>query len=147
MATSYGKNINVQIYGGSHDPEIGVIATGLPRGFTFDFDELYAFMKRRAPGQNTLSTPRKEADLPEFLSGVDGTTLNGQTLHAVIKSQNQRSSDYSNLSFVPRPSHADFAARMKYGEQVDLRTFLRQTDRSALHRRRHLSAISQDARH
>ena len=121
MATSYGKNINIEIYGGSHDPVIGVIATGLPKGFSFDREELAAFLRRRAPGQNSLSTPRKEADIPEFLSGVDGSTLNGETLHAIIKSQNQRSSDYSNLSFVPRPSHADFAARMKYGEQVDLR--------------------------
>lgn len=121
MATTYGKNINIQIYGASHDPEIGVIATGMPQGFSFDFEELCAFLKRRAPGQNALSTPRKEADLPEFLSGVDGTTLNGDTLHAIIRSQNQRSSDYSNLSFIPRPSHADFAARKKYGEQVDLR--------------------------
>lgn len=121
MATNYGKNINIQIYGGSHDPQIGVIATGLPENFTFDFDELCAFMRRRAPGQNNLSTPRKEADIPEFLSGVDEYTLNGKTLHAIIKSSNQRSSDYSNLSFIPRPSHADFAARMKYGKEVDLR--------------------------
>ena len=122
MSTNYGKTINISIYGGSHDPEIGIVATGLPRGFTFDPEELAAFMKRRAPGQNTLSTPRKEADKPEFLSGVDnGCTLNGETLHAVIRNTNQRSSDYSNLSFVPRPSHADFAARMKYGEAVDLR--------------------------
>lgn len=121
MATSYGKNIHISVYGGSHDPEIGIYASGLPAGFTFDMEELSAFLKRRAPGQNALSTPRKEADTPEFLSGVDGTTLNGQELHAIIRSTNQRSSDYSNLSFVPRPSHADFAARMKYGEAVDLR--------------------------
>ena len=121
MATNYGKNINIQIYGGSHDPEIGVIATGLPKGFSLNLDELCAFLKRRAPGQNALSTPRKEADLPEFLSGIDGSTLNGKTLHAIIKSQNQHSSDYSAHASIPRPSHADFAARMKYGEEVDLR--------------------------
>lgn len=121
MATSYGKNIHISVYGGSHDPEIGIYASGLPAGFTFDKEELFAFMKRRAPGQNALSTPRKESDIPEFLSGVNGSTLNGQELHAVIRSTNQRSSDYSNLSFVPRPSHADFAARMKYGDTVDLR--------------------------
>ena len=121
MATTYGKNIHVTVYGGSHDPEIGVIATGLPQGFSFDYEELLSFMKRRAPGQNSLSTPRKEADIPEFLTGVEQNVLNGETLHAIIRSTNQRSSDYSNLSFVPRPSHADFAARMKYGDAVDLR--------------------------
>lgn len=121
MATTYGKNLTIQIYGGSHDPEIGIIATGLPSGFAFDTEELARFMKRRAPGQNSLSTPRKEADLPEFLSGVCDNLLTGDTLHAIIRNTSQKSSDYDNLTFVPRPSHADFAARMKYGEAVDLR--------------------------
>ena len=122
MSTSYGKNINITVYGGSHDDEIGVIATGLPKGFRIDTEELYSFMKRRAPGQNAYSTKRKEPDLPIFINGVDGDgRINGDTLKAVIKNTNQRSSDYKELSFVPRPSHADFAARMKYGENVDLR--------------------------
>ena len=122
MSTSYGKNINITVYGGSHDEEIGVIAKGLPKGFRFDGEELSAFMKRRAPGQNAFSTKRREPDVPVFLSGIDGeSTLSGETLHAVIRNTNQRSSDYNNLSFVPRPSHADFAARMKYGDNVDLR--------------------------
>ena len=121
MATTYGKNIRLTIYGGSHDDHIGVIAEGLPQGFAFDTDELLHFLKRRAPGQNSLSTPRKEADLPEFLSGVDGNTIVGESLHAIIRNTSQRSSDYNNLSFVPRPSHADFAARCKYGDAVDLR--------------------------
>ena len=122
MSTSYGKNITMTIWGGSHDPEIGVEISGLPQGFSFDPEELAAFMKRRTPGQNSLSTPRKEADTPIFLSGVDGeSTLNGETLRAVIRNTNQRSADYSEQSFVPRPSHADFAARMKYGAGVDLR--------------------------
>ena len=122
MATSYGKNINISVYGGSHDPEIGVVAEGLPGGFSVDLAELYAFMKRRAPGNGAMSTPRKEADIPEFLTGVNADgTLTGERLHAVIKNTNQRPSDYSELSFVPRPSHADLAARMKYGESVDLR--------------------------
>ena len=73
------------------------------------------------PGQNKYSTTRKEPDKPVFLSGVDGCVTNGDTLHAVIYNTNQRSSDYASCEFVPRPSHADFAARMKYGEGVDLR--------------------------
>lgn len=125
MSTSYGKNINITVYGGSHDPEIGIIAEGLPKGLSFDFEELRALMKRRAPGQNAYSTPRKEADEPIFLSGVDlvdgRCLLNGEPMQAVIRNTNQRSSDYTATAFVPRPSHADFAARMKYGEAVDLR--------------------------
>ena len=121
MSTSYGKNLNITIYGGSHDDEIGIVAEGMPKGFSFDTDVLDAFMKRRAPGKDRFSTPRKEADVPVFLSGVEGSTLTGDTFHAIIKNTNQRSLDYSDLSFIPRPSHADFAARMKYGENVDLR--------------------------
>ena len=122
MKPGYGKNINISVYGGSHDPEIGILASGLPQNFAFDPAELANFMKRRAPGRNALSTARKEEDLPVFLSGVrENFILDGNTLHAVIRNTNQRSSDYNNLSFVPRPSHADFAARMKYGDAVDLR--------------------------
>lgn len=123
MSTSYGKNIRVTVYGGSHDDHIGIYATGLPKDFSFDPAALSAFLDRRAPGQNAFSTPRKEADTPEFLAGVreDGVTLNGETLHAIIRNTSHRSSDYDNLSFIPRPSHADFAARMKYGEAIDLR--------------------------
>ena len=122
MATSYGKNINITIYGGSHDSEIGIVATGLPAGFKFNIEELYEFMSRRAPGNNAFSTKRKEADIPVFLSGVtDDNVLTGETLHAVIKNTNVRSQDYSNTTFIPRPAHADLAARMKYGDNVDLR--------------------------
>lgn len=126
MATSYGKNLKISIYGGSHDDHIGVTVSGLPSGLKFNTATLYEFMQRRAPGKNLLSTQRKEGDVPEFLGGissVDGdiATLDGDTLHAIIKNNTQRSSDYSSLEFVPRPSHADYAARMKYGESVDLR--------------------------
>ncbi len=122
MSTSYGKNLNITVFGGSHDDEIGVVAKGLPAGFRFDRDELCSFMHRRAPGQNDFSTKRREPDVPVFLSGIDGEDmLTGEVLRAVIKNTNQRSVDYDSLSFIPRPSHADFAARMKYGESVDLR--------------------------
>ena len=125
MSTEYGKNIKISIYGGSHSDCIGIHAHSLPKGFTFSLSELLDFLARRAPGQNEFSTPRKEADLPEFLSGVDINgdmlTLNGNELHAIIKNTSQRSSDYTSTAFIPRPSHADFTARMKYGEGVDLR--------------------------
>ncbi len=122
MSTTYGKNLKITIYGGSHDSEIGVYCEGLPKGFAVNTVELEAFMKRRAPGQNAYSTKRKEPDKPVFLSGVgENGITDGEKLHAVIYNTNQRSSDYSSLAFIPRPSHADFAARMKYGESVDLR--------------------------
>ncbi len=121
MATAYGNNLKISIYGGSHDEKIGIYATGLPKDFKVDLKSLEAFMERRAPGKDKYSTSRREPDRPVFLNGIEGDTLNGDELHAVIYNTNQRSSDYSNLTFVPRPSHADFAAKMKYGDNVDLR--------------------------
>ncbi len=127
MSTTYGKNIKISIYGGSHDEQIGIKASGLPKGFHVNLDELSAFCARRAPGNNAFSTPRKESDAREWLSGFCSNengelVLNGDELHAVIRNTSMRSSDYeSKNSFVPRPSHADYAARMKYGESVDLR--------------------------
>lgn len=120
--TSYGNNIKIRIFGGSHDPEIGVVVENLPAGIKIDSESLGKFMARRAPGQSLLTTSRKEADTPIFESGVDdGLTTNGETFRAVIKNTNMRSQDYSNLTSVPRPSHADYPAIIKSGGTVDLR--------------------------
>ena len=120
--TSYGQNLNIQIYGGSHDSEIGVIVKNLPRGIVIDYDSLLAFMQRRAPGQNRFSTGRREPDRPVFLSGVDENMVtNGEDFHAVIVNENMRSGDYSNLTNIPRPSHADYPAIVKSNGSVDLR--------------------------
>ena len=125
MSTAYGKNLKLSIYGTSHGECIGARVSGMPKGICFDRSELQSFMERRAPGKDPLSTQRKEADTPEFISGVieggDLLTLDGEELHAIIRNTSQRSSDYSDLEFIPRPSHADYAARMKYGKDVDLR--------------------------
>ena len=118
---TYGTNIKLKIYGGSHDERIGMILEGIPAGEQIDMDALRAFMARRAPGNNAYSTKRKEPDEPLFLSGIDGNVTTGKTIEAVIYNKNQHSGDYSSLYDIPRPSHADFAARMKYGDAVDLR--------------------------
>ena len=122
MSTSYGKKLNISIYGGSHDDCIGIKALGLPRGFKIDRGELEAFMARRAPGKSPYATQRREADTPIFLSGIDKDgIICGNELHAIIQNTNMRSSDYKNTEFIPRPSHADMAAMLKYGKDVDLR--------------------------
>ena len=121
MSTTYGNNLKLTIYGGSHDEKIGMTLCGIPAGHKIDKDELYALMRRRAPGQNAYSTQRKEPDIPVFLSGFDGDVTNGDMIEAAIYNTNQRSRDYGNLFDVPRPSHADYAAKVKYGDSVDLR--------------------------
>ena len=119
---TYGINLKLKIYGGSHDEKIGMQLDGIPAGEAVDMNALAAFMARRAPGNDPFSTKRKEPDTPVFLSGIDekGVTT-GERIEAVIYNTNQHSGDYSSLTDTPRPSHADYAAIMKYGNQVDLR--------------------------
>lgn len=120
MASTYGNNIKLAIFGQSHSEAIGVTIDGLPAGFTIDMEKLQAFMNRRAPGQSKYTTPRKEADKPEFLSGLSGNTTCGAPLTAIIRNTNTKSADYDNLRDIPRPGHADFTAHVKYGGFEDV---------------------------
>ena len=115
MSSTYGDNLKLSIFGQSHGAGIGMILDGIPAGLPVDLDVLQAFLNRRAPGQNVWSTPRKEEDRPEFLSGIlDGFTC-GAPIAAVIRNKNTRSGDYNNLKDCPRPGHADYTAQIKYG--------------------------------
>ena len=115
MSSTYGESLKLSIFGQSHGPAIGMTLDGIPAGLPIDPDKLQAFLNRRAPGQNPWETSRREADKPEFLSGiVDGFTC-GAPIAAVIHNKNIRSNDYSNLKDCPRPGHADYTAQVKYG--------------------------------
>ena len=115
MSSSFGTALRVSIFGQSHSPAIGVTVDGLPAGIALDMDALNAFLARRAPGQNEWSTPRREADTPEFLSGLRENVTCGAPLCAVIRNTNVKSEDYDGVALKPRPGHADFTAEMKYG--------------------------------
>ncbi len=119
--TSYGKNIKISVYGGSHDEVIGIICDGLPSEIEFDAEKLYSFMKRRAPGQSKLTTQRKEDDIPVFVSGIKDNRTDGGRVEIIIRNSNMRSGDYSSLKNTPRPSHADYPAMVKSRGKVDLR--------------------------
>lgn len=120
MSNTIGSSYRITIWGQSHAPAIGVTIDGVPAGFTPDMDALQAFLQRRAPGNGPFSTPRKEEDRPEFISGiVDGQTC-GAPVTAVIWNKNTRSGDYDALRRVPRPGHADYAAFIKYGSARDV---------------------------
>ena len=121
MANQYGNNLHLSIYGGSHDAEIGMHLTGFPKGVCVDLDALHGFLARRAPKGGPLSTPRKEADLPVFYTGLENGVTSGEEIHAVIRNQNAHSKDYSFIYDTPRPGHADDPALCKYGPGVDLR--------------------------
>lgn len=115
MSSTYGENLKLSIFGQSHGAAIGMTLDGIPAGLSVDTEELRSFLSRRAPGQGDHTTSRKEADIPEFLSGVqDGFTC-GAPIAAIIRNTNTRSSDYDDLKDCPRPGHADYTAQIKYG--------------------------------
>lgn len=119
MSSTYGENIHLSIFGQSHGTAIGMTLDGIAAGLSVDIAELQDFLNRRAPGQNDYSTPRREEDTPEFLSGIiDGYTC-GAPITAIIYNKNTRSDDYSNLKDCPRPGHADYTAQVKYGGYQD----------------------------
>lgn len=113
--------IQYTIFGESHGPAIGVVITGLPSGLVLDMEAVAAEMARRAPGRDKTSTPRKEKDAVEILSGVFEGKTTGTPLCGVIHNTDTRSKDYSKLKDLPRPSHADYTASVRYGGCSDYR--------------------------
>lgn len=112
---SIGNIFRLTTFGESHGPAIGGIIDGCPAGIELDFDFINNELKRRRPGQSEHTTKRSEKDEVEFLSGIlDGKTL-GTPISFIIKNNDKRSSDYSDLKNVFRPSHADYTYQMKYG--------------------------------
>jgi chorismate synthase len=121
MSANWGHHIELSLFGESHGKGIGIVIGNLPAGLKLDMDMIKAEMKRRAPGQNKMSTPRKEADEVEIMSGVvDGITT-GAPLCAMIANTSQHSKDYSYLKEKMRPGHSDYPAYVKYHGFNDVR--------------------------
>ncbi len=114
MSSTWGQNLKISIFGESHGPGIGVVVDGLPAGHALDMDAIRRFALRRAPGRTPWSTPRKEADEPEILSGVFEGHTTGTPLAALIRNTDTRSADYQALREKPRPGHADLTGMARY---------------------------------
>ena len=121
MSSEFGRILRMSVFGQSHGRAIGVNIDGLPAGEAIDLDELNAFLDRRKPGKSPLSTARKETDTPVFLSGLEDGVTCGFPMCVMITNSDQHSSDYSELADKPRPSHADYTARVKWGGHADMR--------------------------
>lgn len=117
---TFGNKIKINIFGASHAESIGVTVEGLAKGFKVDTQRVQSFLDRRAPGKNKFSTPRKEADKVEYISGICENVTTGEALTAVIYNNNRHSKDYSELKIKMRPSHADYPAFVKYGADYDM---------------------------
>ena len=121
MSCSFGTNIKITIFGQSHSPAIGVVIDGIPAGIKLDQDKIYKFMQRRAPGNSDISTPRKEEDFPNIVSGVVDNITCGAPICAIVENRNVKSGDYDKFKEIPRPSHADFSAYVKHSGFNDIR--------------------------
>lgn len=119
MASTYGENLRFTIFGQSHSPAIGVTIEGLPAGLNIDLEALQTFLRRRAPGSSPLSTSRKEDDIPKFLSGLTGGYTCGAPMTVMIPNTDIRPQDYLSSRAIPRPGHADYTARQKFGPYHD----------------------------
>ena len=91
MSSEWGRFFKISIFGESHGAGIGVTIQGAPAGIPIDQEALFQFMSRRAPGKDKTSTPRKESDLPETLSGIFQGHTTGTPISALIRNQDTRS--------------------------------------------------------
>lgn len=112
---TFGNIFRLTSFGESHGVALGGVIDGCPAGFELDFQEIQRELDRRKPGQSRITTPRKEDDEVQFLSGIYEGKTTGTPIGFVVWNKNQHSSDYDNMKQVYRPSHADYAYQMKYG--------------------------------
>lgn len=121
MSSFWNHNISISIFGESHGPAIGIVIDNLPPGEYIDLEKLRQFMARRTPKKDGTTTLRSEQDLPQIMSGLLNDRTTGVPLCAFIQNTDTHSKDYSNLSRLPRPGHADYTGAMRYRGFNDVR--------------------------
>lgn len=117
---TFGNIFRVSIFGESHGSRLGAVIDGVPAGISITGDDFLEDLARRKSGA-IGTTPRKEPDIPELLSGIYNGFTTGAPIAILFRNTNTKSDDYERLKDTPRPGHADFSARMKYGEFYDPR--------------------------
>lgn len=115
MGNTFGNIFRLTSFGESHGVALGGVIDGMPAGIEIDLTFIQYELDRRRPGQSDLTTPRKEGDKVEILSGVFEGRSTGASIGFIIRNENQHSSDYDNIRDVFRPSHADYTYTRKYG--------------------------------
>lgn len=113
MKNTFGNSVAITLIGESHGEYIGAVLDGLAPGIEFDREYIEHMLTLRRP-DGKISTPRKEKDKFRIVSGVINGKTTGTPLTILIPNENVKSSDYSELKTVARPSHADYAAQCKY---------------------------------
>ena len=113
--SSFGTHFTVTTWGESHGKALGAVVDGCPAGLSLCEKDIQKFLNRRKPGQSKFTTPRKEDDTVEILSGVFEGKTTGTPISLVVYNKNQQSKDYSEIASYYRPGHADYTFDMKYG--------------------------------
>lgn len=113
--STLGTLFKITTWGESHGPGIGVVIDGCPAGLPLSEDDIQTFLNRRKPGESRYSTPRRESDKAEILSGVFEGKTTGTPISLMVRNENQRSRDYSDIAGCYRPGHADYSFDAKYG--------------------------------
>ena len=113
--SSFGTIFRITTWGESHGKGLGVVVDGCPAGLPLDENDIQKFLNRRKPGQSKFTTPRKEDDAVEILSGVFEGKTTGTPISLVVYNQNQKSKDYNDIASYYRPGHADYTFDQKYG--------------------------------
>jgi len=115
MSSSFGRFFKISTFGESHCAAVGVVVDGVPPRLSLSASDIQEQLDRRRPGGNSLGTKRNEADQVQILSGVENGLTLGTPIGMMVNNRDQRPGDYGSMSQVPRPSHADYTYRMKYG--------------------------------
>lgn len=117
---TFGRLFRIHIFGESHGESVGVIIDGCPAGLVLNHHAISTDLKRRKGGKKG-TTPRQEADIPQYKSGIFNDTTTGTPITILFENNNTRSEDYEKQRAIPRPGHADFVAHQKYGGFEDYR--------------------------
>ena len=112
---TFGNNFRITTFGESHGPALGVVIDGCPAGMALSDSDIQPFLDRRRPGTSPLSSPRKEGDKVEILSGIFEGKTTGTPIALMVRNENPQSKDYEELREKFRPGHADFTYQEKYG--------------------------------
>ncbi len=113
-SNSFGSHFRITTWGESHGPALGVVIDGCPAGLELSEEDLLPDLKRRAPG-SPLTSPRKEKDIPQILSGVFEGKTTGAPISIIIYNHDSQSKPYSAIQHLLRPGHANFTYLEKYG--------------------------------
>ena len=113
--STFGKQFKITTWGESHGAGVGVVIDGCPAGLSLSSEDIQLYLNRRKPGQSRFTTPRKEDDAVEILSGVFEGKTTGTPISLVVYNCNQKSKDYSEIAACYRPGHADYTYDQKYG--------------------------------